>query len=169
MYRDEVFKLKQQRKFLHYNPRHGDRSIEHKRALDDIRSLIGTYGEHGAWLWDPYLSAYDILDTLVYCQYVGVDLRGMGSGKEHPENAGRRPAPPLGPYKDLWRCIKRIFREPAPPPPRDYIGEQRKILDNVASNWRGLKLEYRVRHGNPGWGFHDRFLIFPGHDRGALA
>lgn len=44
----------------------------------------------------------------------------------------------------------------------------RAELEAVQSNWRGLRLEYRIRC-NVGWDFHDRFLIFPGGDDGARA
>lgn len=43
------------------------------------------------------------------------------------------------------------------------------MLDSVKSNLRGLQLEYRVKTGLAGWNFHDRFLIFPSEDHGALA
>jgi hypothetical protein len=50
-----------------------------------------------------------------------------------------------------------------------FAEEQRAILDATKSNLRGLRFEFRVRTGQAGWGFHDRFLIFPRDDRGALA
>jgi hypothetical protein len=117
MYQSEVAKLKEQRRFVHYNPRQGDRSDEHRRALEDIRLLINTYGEHGVWLWDPYLTAFDIMETLVYCPYINADLRGMGSNKEALGTAGRVSRPQRGPYVELWRSIVRIFREPPPTVP----------------------------------------------------
>lgn len=168
MYRDEISKLKQQRRFVHYHPRQGDRVAEHMRAIEDIRLLINTYGEHGVWLWDPYLTSHDILETLVYCPYSNSDLRGMGSNKEIPEIASSARKMQRDPDADLWRGKLSLFCEP-PPIPMDRIAEQRAILDRVDGNWRGVRLEYRIKHGNHGWGFHDRFIIFPGHDRGALA
>ncbi len=47
--------------------------------------------------------------------------------------------------------------------------EMREELDGTQSNWRGLRLEFRASHGPAGSDFHDRFLIFPGGDQGALA
>lgn len=45
----------------------------------------------------------------------------------------------------------------------------RSEFQGIESNWRGLRLEYRIRR-DVGWDFHDRFLIFPGgNDTGALA
>jgi len=142
MYREEVVRLKAQRRFLHYNPRYGNKIIEHKRALEDIRALINVHGVNGAWLWDPFLSADDIMDTLVYCIHARVDLRALGGGQRYRNFGDGHPDPVL---------------------------EQRSILDSIQSNWSGLRLEYRMRRGQYGWGFHDRFLIFPGEESGALA
>jgi hypothetical protein len=47
--------------------------------------------------------------------------------------------------------------------------QQRLALNSIESNWRGLRLEYRVKHGPAGFGFHDRFLIFPRAEEDALA
>jgi hypothetical protein len=60
-------------------------------------------------------------------------------------------------------------RRNAPPPEPSFADRQRAILDGCVSNYHGLRLEYRMKTGPAGWRFHDRFLIFPGADRGALA
>lgn len=39
MYREEVARLKEQRRFLHYNPRRNSKAAEYQRALSDIRAL----------------------------------------------------------------------------------------------------------------------------------
>ena len=36
-------------------------------------------------------------------------------------------------------------------------------------NFYGLQLEFRIREGGAGWGFHDRFIIFPRAQGQALA
>ncbi|MDR3474281.1 MAG: VPA1262 family N-terminal domain-containing protein [Devosia sp.] len=133
MYTDQANRLAAERRFVQYRPGQGDDDTRHKRALDDLRALIGRYGEKGAWLWDPYLSARDILETLFYSPYQGVGLRGLTTPKG-------------GAPEDI-----------------------RKTLDECQSNWRGLKLEFRVQTGQAGWDFHDRFLIFPGGADEALA
>jgi hypothetical protein len=56
-----------------------------------------------------------------------------------------------------------------PPPVVTSAESQHAILQGANSNLLGLRLEYRIKTGSAGWAFHDRFLIFPGHDRGALA
>lgn len=60
---------------------------------------------------------------------------------------------------------------PEPPPSANvqFATEQRATLTSLKSNLRGLHLEFRMRTGTAGWGFHDRFLIFPAADSAALA
>lgn len=47
--------------------------------------------------------------------------------------------------------------------------QQKPEFDAIQSNWRGLRIEFRISRGQAGWSFHDRFLIFPKADEGALA
>jgi len=82
MYTEEVARLAKERRFVQYKPVAGQQQVEHERALEDIRLLINSYGHNGAWLWDPYLSAHDILETLFHCKYSGADLRALTSAKE---------------------------------------------------------------------------------------
>jgi hypothetical protein len=147
VYREEMTHLAQERRFVQYRPKPGQQLAERERALSDIRFLINRHGEKGAWLWDPYLSADDVLNTLFYCRFAGSDLRALTAGYAPPSEV--RDAPP---------SRGAMFAD-----------EQRVVLDAAKSNLRGLRLEFRVRIGQAGWGFHDRFLIFPADDRGALA
>jgi hypothetical protein len=133
MYADQAKRLMEERRFVQYRPTEGDADTRHKKALDDLRALIARYGVNGAWLWDPYLSGRDILETLFHCPYHDVDLRGLTS-------------PDVGSTK-----------------------ESHKMLDGCRSNWRGLKLEFRIQKGPAGWKFHDRFLIFPPGKEGTMA
>ncbi len=135
MYQDETAALAAARLFVHYKPKRGREDAEHEKALEDLRALIREHGEKGAWLWDPYLDAYGIFETLFHCPYPESELRAIAD-----------PAHPL-----------------------TFIAAQRSLLSGVKSNWRGVRLEFRVRHGNAGWPFHDRFLIFPQVENGALA
>jgi hypothetical protein len=144
MYRDETSRLVAERRFVQYRPEPGKQNAEHERALGDIRHLIEQHGEEGAWLWDPYLSARDILKTLFFCPHSGADLRGLTATEEPSCSA---PAGSEG----------------------DFIERQKREFASAQSNFRGLRLEYRARTDSAGWAFHDRFLIFPRADRGALA
>jgi hypothetical protein len=35
------------------------------------------------------------------------------------------------------------------------------VIQDANWNLQGLRLEFRVKIGAAGWGFHDRFLLFP--------
>jgi hypothetical protein len=169
IYREDLARATAAKRFLQYRPRPGQENAEHEKALADVRALIRSHSAGGVWLWDPYLSASDILKTLFYASIHGVELRGLTAGREF-----RSRPPPAAPatLKECVReCLSRLFgRRKAPPPAEpSFADKQRAILDDCASNYRGLRLEYRMKTGPAGWGFHDRFLIFPGADRGALA
>lgn len=47
--------------------------------------------------------------------------------------------------------------------------EQADQLEAAKGNCHGLQLEFRIREGGAGWGFHDRFIIFPRAQGSALA
>jgi hypothetical protein len=48
-----------------------------QKALADIRTLVAQYGDSGVYLWDPYLSAIDIKNTLYFTPKLGVTLRAI--------------------------------------------------------------------------------------------
>ena len=134
IYDEERRKLAQQRTFVQYGAGGKvDGKKERKRALDDIRILIDKYGTAGVWLWDPYLSPQDILDTLFWNKTRGSLMRALTLCK----TAGKKTA------------AKKI---------RDTYARQLSALN---SNFQGLRIEFRSAHGPSGWNFHDRFLIFP--------
>jgi hypothetical protein len=160
MYREQMSRLEKERRFVQYKPDTGRQDDVHEQALKDLRYLINQHGQKGAWLWDPYLMAHDLLETLFHCVHSGSDLRALTSGREVP--LGKQ-----GLCDRAWRWIVNQWQ--ASSAKRDFVQSQREELDRAQSNWRGLRLEYRVRHGAAGWGFHDRFLIFPKTNRGALA
>lgn len=154
IYKDEKQKLLKQKIFVQYKPISGQVNKEHSKAIKDIRSLITKYGENGVWLWDPYLSADDLLKTLFYCPYFNADLRALTNLEVYKPNnhCGCKDKP------DSKKGKNAQFEE------------QRKIFNALDSNWFGIKLEFRARIGNSGWNFHDRFLIFPETiQRGVLA
>ena len=143
IYDEEALQLATERRFVQYRPKPEEVDASHEKALSDIHHLISRHGAGGAWLWDPYLDARDILDTLFFCPHIGADLRALTAGKIPPE-------------------IKR-------PQPISYAEKQRAIFDSAESNYRGLRLTYRIKSGTAGWKFHDRFLIFPNSTGQVLA
>jgi hypothetical protein len=146
---EERRRLDNTRDFIQYRPRAGCIK-ERERGLADLRFLIDEHGEKGVDLWDPYLTATDLLQTLFWCKHVGAPLRALTDGRDPP----RLKAPLIGP--------------PAPqaPPFRD---RQKATLIRDSGNHQGLHLIYKTRHGPKGWAFHDRFLIFPNQESGPLA
>ena len=55
---------------------------EEEKALRDIRELINKYGANGVYLWDPYLSAIDIKNTLYYAKYSFVPMKAISGLKQ---------------------------------------------------------------------------------------
>jgi hypothetical protein len=168
IYREENARLLQESLFKQYSPGDASSSQMHETALDDIRRLINRHGQHGAWLWDPYLSAHDVLKTLSYCTHSGADLRALTAAKEPLPSVRTKPT-----FKSLMRHAVAALRAKIPclrpPSPPSYADRQRQELTAAESNNLGLRFEYRMKAGQDGWPFHDRFLIFPKEDGSALA
>ena len=136
------------------------RSVDHHTALEDLRTLIKLYGGNGAWIWDPFLRADDILATLFFCKSAGVSLKG-------PSDQRMRLTKKI--YRNIVADLEENNKEDMmpnntqyPTDPADVINAERVILNNPMHINTGLNLEFRMQHGNFGWKFHDRFLIFPG-------
>ena len=170
MYREETDRLAAERRFVQYKPEPGQQSVERERALDDVRFLINRHGEEGVWLWDPYLTAEDVIDTLFYCRLFGADLRALTEGHIPPGEDGS--AQPRQSCCDRLRALMPFLFAPGvaePSASEKFAAKQRATLQGIKSNLLGLHLGYRIRTGSAGWGFHDRFLIFPAADRAAQA
>ena len=143
IYDHERAVLKANRTFVQYVPSAAGHEADKERALDDLRALIAAHGTKATWLWDPYLSADDILRTLFHSPHFGADLRALTDAAEVPGQGA-----------------------PAVP---SFADRQRAVFAGNAGNCEGLKLEYRARIGHQGWSFHDRFLIFPDTPEGPQA
>lgn len=109
-------------------------------AFEDIRKLIERRDKNGVYLWDPFLRATDILQTLFYSPTALVPLKAIGS---------------------VDSTTKLIYKKRAISA-KTIVAQEKGLLDNPNHNNYQLKLEYRMQHTNYGWHFHDRFLIFPG-------
>lgn len=105
MYTEQANRLAAERRFVQYRPTYDNAS--HQKALDDLRELIIAYGEKGAWLWDPYLSANDLLETLFYCPYQGVDLRCLTMHRADNRDKIRQA---LDQFQSNWRGLKLELR-----------------------------------------------------------
>lgn len=139
------------KRFLQYGTGKAAHDVERQRALEDLRHLIKVLDTGAIYLWDPYLSANDILNTLAFCESTGTELRGLTSSKPSKlgsvdDNDDDGTDPGVISCREAW--IKR----------------QQDQLNNAFTGPSHMKLEFRMSWGIQG-GFHDRFLIFPGLGR----
>lgn len=141
---EEAARLAEHREFVQYFGNSIPQS-DRARALDDLRYLIRLHGAEGVDLWDPYLSAEDVLQTLFWSTSVDAPLRAITNGDEAKEQKSSGSAGVT------------------------YNEKQRSTLQANCGNALGLNLEFRIRNGPAGWSFHDRFLIFPNRPDGPLA
>jgi hypothetical protein len=109
-------------------------------ALLYVQELIKRQGLNGIYLWDPFLRSKDILRTLYFSQYRNKELRAIGAVNKNT----------------------RAFYNIKGGSINDILLQESGILNNPSHNNFGLKLEFRLQHDTYGFGFHDRFLIFPG-------
>lgn len=169
IYREDAARLAREKRFVQYRPATGQQSAEHEKALNDLRLLMRQYGEEGAWLWDPYLTAHDVIETLLHCPHPNSDLRALTASYVPDSDENERDEVAAG-----WGCLAaflpwRIRRTDPSSHAVSFAERQRAVLEGLTSNFLDLKLEFRMRTGGAGWAFHDRFLIFPITGRGALA
>lgn len=52
------------------------------KAVKEIRELINQYGRRGVYIWDPYLSAIDIKNTLYYAKNTSVPMKAISGLKQ---------------------------------------------------------------------------------------
>lgn len=158
---ERIFKLssrqlQERKEFVQYGQFTGRGREE---ALADIHWLIQKHGMLGAWLWDPFLNAEDVLQTLFFSPHRDSDLRALSSGKT--------------PKKEKSCSCQNSVTAPITPSPKkahlDWRKVQCKMLDVCCGNKMGLKLDFRIQRGGAGGSFHDRFLIFPQGNGSALA
>lgn len=171
VFKEGLDKLQVLKEFVQYGGRTG---AHDSRALADVRWLINQHGRHGAWLWDPFLNADDVLNTLFFCHHRGADLRSLTSGQEPRDSK----VPPQNQAVVLLRSVSRWAERKLTTgrlgqwlneaqPVKTFTQRQFEALENAKGNGEGLPLEFRIRQGTGAWPFHDRFLIFPGARRGS--
>lgn len=132
-----------------------------KAALEDLQWLMQKHGGEGVWLWDPFLSAEDVLRTLFFCPHSSVPLRALTAGKAPPGRIQKLEAGGGVSARELQRLARARAEKQK--------SEQADQLEAAKGNCHGLQLEFRIREGGAGWGFHDRFIIFPRAQGSALA
>lgn len=141
------------RRFVQYGNGNASRQEEQRRALEDIRQLIRTASQGAIYLWDPYLSANDVLNTLAFCKDAGTELWGLTSAK--PSKKGVSDDKNDDGTEDIEVTTER----------EAWIKAQQNTLDTAFIGPSNMKLEFRMSWGIQG-SFHDRFLMFPDLGRG---
>lgn len=114
----------------------------HVSAISDIRTLIEKNATYGVCLWDPFLAPKDIIETLFYTRNSGALIRAIGSINKRTRSV----------YDNDEQTPKEIMES------------YRSTLESsiIKDKEHGLDIEFRCQHGQNGFSFHDRFLIFPG-------
>lgn len=152
--------LHERKEFLQYGATTGRGRGE---ALGDLRQLIRDHGAEGVWLWDPYLSADDVLHTLFHFPHEGVVLKAL-SGAQQVAAHGYAGACKRKGADDGHGTLRSSGSRSA-----KWVVDQAARLNEARGNCLGLALEFRARTGAAGWRFHDRFLVFPRTSKSALA
>ncbi len=126
-YEKRINELAISREFIRY----GKGCNNREQGLRDLRALMNATVNTRICLWDPYLSAKDLLETWYHTDTYGLELRAITSHK-----ILKREASSL----ETWK------------------NEQRKELSE-GSNQYGINLQWRIQHDRFSFSFHDRFLI----------
>lgn len=104
-----------------------------QEALDFIRELIKKYGKNGIYLWDPYLNAKDLLETVFFSPYANLPIKAL-TGLKIAQQENKTSS-----YKaDLANEINQAIRQ---------------------ASW--LNLIFVNADRSKVGDFHDRFIIFP--------
>lgn len=74
-YQKRMDELAHNREFIRYGKGSNDRQL----ALEDLRKLMDVRSDTRVCLWDPYLSAKDLLETWYYTSTRGLELRAITS------------------------------------------------------------------------------------------
>ena len=126
-YKKRMDELITSREFIRYGKGRNDRI----KALCDLRTLMNSRPDARICIWDPYLSAGDLLETWYFTENYGLELRAITSN---------------------------VIPQNTKVPLANWIEKQRVLL-KTGSNQYGVNLYWRVQHGMFGFSFHDRFLI----------
>ena len=172
IFNESLTALQGRKEFIQYGRVAGAGQTE---AFDDIRWLMKEHGAVAVWLWDPFLSADDVLRTLFFCPHDGAELRALTAGHQPQsyDGGGEELISETQHHRSWWywsTLLERFRRLRSPPSPApSWKDQQATRLEAAKGNCQGMRLEFRIRKGGAGWSFHDRFIIFPRKDRPAIA
>ncbi|HEY1138440.1 MAG TPA: VPA1262 family N-terminal domain-containing protein [Xanthomonadaceae bacterium] len=154
------------RRFVQYGVGSSSIEAEHERALGDIRYLIRTVNRGAIYLWDPFLSADDLLKTLAFCTDADTELLALTSSKPFSLAKEKRTKKTCSKCGEDFEDGDRAEDETsvaATTRRQAWIKDQRATLESAFIGPSNMQLEFRMCWGMPG--FHDRFLMFPGLER----
>lgn len=116
------------------------KSKSHAQAIQDIRNILNNnilFDLEEICVIDPYLTANDLIDTVLFCKKHNIKVRALTS-------------------------YKKIHRKSAVGNINDFLNfkqAQSDILSHSIAKATDVKLEFRTIRGNHGFAFHDRFII----------
>lgn len=125
-YRKRVEKVYNSKEFRSYG-----KTQERDKALKDIIALMNMGDGGKVYLWDPYLTLEDLLETWYYTTTYGMQLKAITSSE----------------IADKSRISVK-----------EWIKQQRDFINN-RSNHYGIRMEIRCQWKEYGYHFHDRFLM----------
>lgn len=141
--RQKMWKDKQVRESRFFNVfdnGDADKAVETIKSIINDKSLLWDLKE--IWIMDPYLSAKDILKTVVYCCKEGVIIKCLTD--IGTINGNRETRVEVDQGQDRFVETKEIYAQ---------------CLKDALPEDTDIKLEYRTVRGNCGKPFHDRYLI----------
>lgn len=121
---------------------YGLRNRTQQSAIEDIRRLINKHAKQSVCIWDPYLNAKDIKNTLFFVENANVECRAISSAKAFRQR-GKFEEKNESEFSQ-WK--KKMY---------DELSGRNSDINNYL-----LKLKFKCQHGRFGWPFHDRFIIF---------
>ena len=138
IYRMQMEKLSVHKEFLRYGI---GAAFGREAAVKDMRDLMQRGDGAKVYLWDPYLTAEDLLETWYYTTTYGMELKAITS------------------RSDADKTGESVT---------DWMEKQRKILEEGSDQY-GIRLEFRCQWKEYGFHFHDRFLMIISEERSPIA
>lgn len=116
---------------------------EHGKAINDIVGIINNnllWDLKEIWIIDPYLTANDLIDTVLKCKKWGINIKALTAYNTIHSNSKTKEEMQANEYQK--------FKE-----------SQSNILNKVLGDNSDIKLEFRTIMGENGIKFHDRYIM----------
>ena len=173
IFEEETRTLEKNLKFKQYGL--NDETL--KSAIEDIRQIINKHAKKSksVYLWDPYLDAKGLKNTLFFIETANIECRAISSSKIF-QRQGRFTMPDLDTslitFRKWWNLNMKIFKSKIG---RTHSKEKDELRFNQwkqnmrdelsgessSTNNYLLNLKFKCQYGQFGRPFHDRFIIFP--------